>query len=113
MTVTEIMVAEDNGSKLIKLFPGNLLGPSYIGSVKEIFPHVCFMPTGGVEPERDSIAAWFKAGAAAVGMGSKLVSKPLMDAERYDTMEERAKHVLDIIAHYMKTEAEKAHAVTH
>ena len=113
MTVTEIMVAEDNGSKLIKLFPGNLLSPSYIGSVKEIFPNVCFMPTGGVEPERDSIASWFKAGAVAVGMGSKLVSKPLMDAERYDTIEERSKHVLDIIAHYRKTEAEKLHAVSH
>jgi 2-dehydro-3-deoxyphosphogluconate aldolase / (4S)-4-hydroxy-2-oxoglutarate aldolase len=113
MTVTEIMVAEDNGSKLIKLFPGNLLSPSYIGSVKEIFPNVCFMPTGGVEPERDSIASWFKAGAVAVGMGSKLVSKPLMDAERYDTIEERAKHVLEIIAHYRKAEAEKAHAASH
>jgi 2-dehydro-3-deoxyphosphogluconate aldolase/(4S)-4-hydroxy-2-oxoglutarate aldolase len=108
MTVTEIMVAEDNGSQLIKLFPGSLLGPSYIGAVKEIFPKVSFMPTGGVEPERDSISAWFKAGACAVGMGSKLVSKPLMDAEHYEAIEERAKHVLHIITHYRKGEAERA-----
>ena len=107
MTVTEIMLAEENGSQLIKLFPGNVLGPSYIGAVREIFPKVSFMPTGGVEPERDSIASWFKAGACAVGMGSKLVSKPLMESERYDTIEERAKQVLNIIINYRKPEAEK------
>jgi 2-dehydro-3-deoxyphosphogluconate aldolase/(4S)-4-hydroxy-2-oxoglutarate aldolase len=108
MTVTEIMVAEENGSQLIKLFPGSLLGPSYIGAVREIFPKISFMPTGGVEPERDSISAWFKAGACAVGMGSKLVSKPLMETERYDTIEERARQVLDIITNYRRQEAEKA-----
>ena len=92
---------------MIKLSPGNVLGPSYIGAVREIFPKVSFMPTGGVEPERDSIASWFKAGACAVGMGSKLVSKPLMESERYDTIEERAKQVLNIIINYRKPEAEK------
>jgi 2-dehydro-3-deoxyphosphogluconate aldolase/(4S)-4-hydroxy-2-oxoglutarate aldolase len=111
MTVTEIMLAEQAGSQLIKLFPGNVLSPSYIGAVKEIFPGLAFMPTGGVEPERDNISAWFKAGACAVGMGSKLVSKPLMENERYDTIEERAKQVLTIIANYRKPEAEKVAAV--
>ena len=107
MTVTEIMVAEENGSQLIKLFPGNFLSPSFIGSVKEIFPGVAFMPTGGVEPERDSIASWFKAGAVAVGMGSKLVSKAIMENEEYSLLEEKAKHVLDVIVSYRKAEAEK------
>ncbi len=107
MTVSEITVAEQTGSKLIKLFPGNLLGPSYIGAIKEIFPGLAFMPTGGVELERDNIATWFKAGACAVGMGSKLVSKPLMEAEKYDTIEERAKLALNIVINYRKPEAEK------
>ena len=107
MTVTEIMIAEQTGSQLIKLFPGNLLGPSYIGAIREIFPKLAFMPTGGVELERDNISAWFKAGACAVGMGSKLVSKPLLEAERYDTIEERAKTALALIINYRKPEAEK------
>ena len=107
MTVSEIMVAEQTGSQLIKLFPGNLLGPSYIVAIKEIFPGLAFMPTGGVELERDNINGWFKAGACAVGMGSKLVSKPLMENERYDTILERAKTALGIVANYRKPEAEK------
>lgn len=107
MTVSEIMVAEQTGSQLIKLFPGNLLGPSYIVAIKEIFPGLAFMPTGGVELERDNINGWFKAGACAVGMGSKLVSKPLMENERYDTILERAKTALGIVANYRKPEVEK------
>ncbi len=107
MTVTEIMIAEQTGSQLIKLFPGNILGPSYIGAVKEIFPGLAFMPTGGVELDRDNIAAWFKAGACAVGMGSKLVSKPLMESERYDTIEERARLALNLVINYRKPEAER------
>jgi len=107
MTVSEIMVAEQVGSQLVKLFPGNLLGPSYIGAIKEIFPKLAFMPTGGVELERDNISAWFKAGACAVGMGSKLVSKPLMESEKYDTIEERARLALNIVINYRKPEAEK------
>lgn len=107
MSVSEIMVAEQVGSQLVKLFPGNVLGPSYLGAIKEIFPGLAFMPTGGVEPERESIASWFKAGACAVGMGSKLVSKPLMESEKYDTIEERARQVLAIIANYRKPEAVK------
>ncbi len=107
MTVTEIMIAEQTGSQLIKLFPGSILTPAYISAVKEIFPGLYFMPTGGVELDRDNISAWFKAGACAVGMGSKLVSKPLMESEHYDTIEERAKQVLAIIANYRKPEAAK------
>ena len=35
------------------------------------------MPTGGVDATLDSIRAWFGAGVACVGMGSKLVRKDL------------------------------------
>jgi len=107
MTATEIMIAEQTGAKLIKLFPGNLLTPSYIGAIKEIFPGLFFMPTGGVELDRDNMSAWYKAGACAVGMGSKLVSKPLLENERYDTIEERGRQALAIIASYRKPEAVK------
>jgi len=32
------------------------------------------MPTGREEPERESVTAWVRSGAACLGMGSKLVS---------------------------------------
>src|SRR5688572_28313105 len=40
MTPTEIHVAENAGCKLIKLFPGNVLGPSFVSAIKELFPNI-------------------------------------------------------------------------
>jgi 2-dehydro-3-deoxyphosphogluconate aldolase/(4S)-4-hydroxy-2-oxoglutarate aldolase len=97
MTPTDIIAAENAGVKFIKLFPGNLLGPEFMSSIKEIFPKLVFMPTGGVDTTRESIEGWFKAGVSAVGMGSKLVSKKLMESRDYAGIENIAKQVLELI----------------
>ena len=57
-----------------------------------------FMPTGGVDTTHESISAWYISGVKAVGMGSKLVSKALMEAGDYDGIEAISRKVLDIIA---------------
>ncbi|NCW12774.1 MAG: bifunctional 4-hydroxy-2-oxoglutarate aldolase/2-dehydro-3-deoxy-phosphogluconate aldolase [Chitinophagia bacterium] len=97
MTPTEIIAAENNGVKFIKLFPGNMLGPDFLSSIKEIFPKLLFMPTGGVDTTKENIESWYKAGVCAVGMGSKLISKKLMEAKDYATMESETKTVLELI----------------
>jgi len=97
MTPTEIIEAENAGIKFIKLFPGDLLGVGFLNGIKEIFPHLVFMPTGGVDATEESIASWFEAGASAVGMGGKLVSKLLMEADNTKAIEEKAKEVLTLI----------------
>ncbi len=97
MTPTEIIAAENAGVKFIKLFPGNMLGPEFLSSIKEIFPKLLFMPTGGVDTTRENIEGWFKAGVSAVGMGSKLISKKLMEAKDYETIEAETKKVLELI----------------
>jgi 2-dehydro-3-deoxyphosphogluconate aldolase / (4S)-4-hydroxy-2-oxoglutarate aldolase len=97
MTPSEIIAAENSGIRFIKLFPGNLLGPDYLSSIKEIFPSLFFMPTGGVDTTSENIAGWFKAGVCAVGMGSKLISKKLMEQKDYAAMEALTKHVIEII----------------
>ncbi len=97
MTPTEIIAAENAGIKFIKLFPGNMLGPEFLSSIKEIFPKLLFMPTGGVDTTRENIEGWFKAGVCAVGMGSKLISKKLMEAKDYATIESETKKVLELI----------------
>src|SRR5687767_1252384 len=81
MTPSEIIAAENSGIKFIKLFPGNLLGPEFLTTIKDIFPKLLFMPTGGVDTTKENIEGWFKAGVCAVGMGSKLISKKLMRSE--------------------------------
>jgi len=97
MTPSEIIAAENAGVKFIKLFPGNMLGPEFLSGIKDIFPNLLFMPTGGVDTTKENISSWFKAGVSAVGMGSKLISKPLMQEKDYATIEAETKKVLDLI----------------
>lgn len=98
MTPGEIIAAENCGVKFIKLFPGNILGPEFVSSIKDIFPKLLFMPTGGVDITKENIEGWFKAGVCAVGMGSKLISKKLMESKDYEAIEKSTKEVLEIIA---------------
>ena len=97
MTPSEIIAAENAGVGFIKLFPGNMLGPGFLSGIKDIFPNLLFMPTGGVDTTKENIEGWYKAGVSAVGMGSKLISKPLMEAKDYATIETETKKVLELI----------------
>jgi 2-dehydro-3-deoxyphosphogluconate aldolase/(4S)-4-hydroxy-2-oxoglutarate aldolase len=97
LTATEIILADDLGAQLLKLFPGSLLGPGYLAAIKEIFPDLLFMPTGGVETSEENLNSWFKSGASAVGLGSKLISKNLVDAKDYPGIESLTKQTLQIV----------------
>lgn len=97
MTPSEIIKAENLGAKVVKLFPGNLLGPSFVSAIKELFPNLLFMPTGGVELSVQNIGGWFKAGVCAVGMGSKLVSKEVMEGKKYAELTEATKEAIAIV----------------
>jgi 2-dehydro-3-deoxyphosphogluconate aldolase / (4S)-4-hydroxy-2-oxoglutarate aldolase len=97
MTPSEIIAAENAGVGFIKLFPGDMLGPKFLSSIKDIFPKLLFMPTGGVDTTKENIEGWYKAGVCAVGMGSKLISKDLMAAKDYATIEAETKLVLALI----------------
>ena len=83
MTPSELIRVNQAGIRLVKLFPGNLLGPAFVLSVKELFPDLLFMPTGGVEPKTENLTAWFHAGVSAVGMGSKLLTKSAIDKKEF------------------------------
>jgi len=97
MTPSEIIAAENAGIKFIKLFPGNMLGPEFLSGIKDIFPKLLFMPTGGVDTTKENIEGWFNAGVCAVGMGSKLISKKLMEARDYAKIESETIKVLELI----------------
>lgn len=70
LTPTEAITALEAGCDVIKIFPGNLVGPSAISSFKGPLPQGEFMPSGGVDV--DNVDKWIKAGAFAVGTGSSL-----------------------------------------
>lgn len=97
MTPTEIGVAEASGARLVKIFPGNILGPGYISAIKDLFPGMLFMPTGGVEVDSQNINSWFSAGVCAVGMGSKLVSGKLVQDKDFQAIETITRHALSLL----------------
>ncbi len=73
LTPTELMHAQDNGAKLIKIFPcGSVGGPKYLQSLRGPFPHVALIPTGGVSVS--NTADYIAAGAFALGVGGDLVN---------------------------------------
>lgn len=72
MTPSEIAMAEREGVKLVKLFPGDLLGPSFVKAIKPLFPNMRYIVTGGVSLSENNLKSWFESGVHAVGVGSKL-----------------------------------------
>jgi 2-dehydro-3-deoxyphosphogluconate aldolase/(4S)-4-hydroxy-2-oxoglutarate aldolase len=75
-TPTEAQAVFEAGADFVKLFPADTLGPAYLKALRAPLPHLRLVPTGGVD--LNTIAAFFKAGAAAVGVGSSLVSPALL-----------------------------------
>lgn len=97
MTPTEIHVAQNAGCKLVKLFPGNVLGPAFVSGIRELFPGMEFMPTGGVEVNRENMGEWFRAGVCAVGLGSKVISKEVLENKDYATITRLAAEAIAIV----------------
>jgi 2-dehydro-3-deoxyphosphogluconate aldolase/(4S)-4-hydroxy-2-oxoglutarate aldolase len=71
-TMREIVDAMECGADIVKLFPGETLGPAFVKAVKGPLPQASLMPTGGVTV--DNVAEWIKAGAVAVGVGGSLTA---------------------------------------
>lgn len=97
MTPTEIHVAQKSGATLIKLFPGNVLGPGFVEAIKTLFTGVDFLVTGGVEPTEQNIGAWFKAGVVGVGLGSKLITKDVLANKNYKQLETQTTQLVQLI----------------
>lgn len=97
MTPTEIAVAEKQQAPLTKLFPGNILGPGFVKAIKPLFPKMKFMPTGGVEPTKESIQSWLDAGVVCVGMGSNLLSKELIEKKDWSALGVQLSRLVNIV----------------
>lgn len=72
ITVKEIVEAMEVGADIVKVFPGEMVGPSYVKSIKGPIPQAPLMPTGGVS--LDNVGEWIKNGCVAVGVGGNLTA---------------------------------------
>jgi 2-dehydro-3-deoxyphosphogluconate aldolase/(4S)-4-hydroxy-2-oxoglutarate aldolase len=94
-SVSEISTAEELGVEIVKVFPANLVGgPSFVESVLGPMPWTRIMPTGGVHASEESLTTWFEAGAAAVGIGSKLISRSSVAAQDYGAITRQVAQVI-------------------
>lgn len=97
-TASEIGQAEELGCEIVKIFPGSSVGgPEFVKSILAPCPWTRIMPTGGVDPTESSLKEWFGAGIVAAGIGSKLVTKEMLDAKNYVGIEKKVRETVDLI----------------
>lgn len=96
---SEIELAEELGSEIVKIFPANLMGGAeFVRSVLAPCPWHALMPAGGVEATRENLQTWFKAGVACVGMGSNLLRKDWIKAGEFEAISRAVADVIHWIA---------------
>jgi 2-dehydro-3-deoxyphosphogluconate aldolase/(4S)-4-hydroxy-2-oxoglutarate aldolase len=97
LTPTEIVAAHGAGADLVKVFPASAVGgPAYLRALKGPFPAIGLVPTGGVTLE--TVGAYIKAGAAAVGVGGELVSRDAVRAGDFRAIGSTGRQFLEAIA---------------
>jgi 2-dehydro-3-deoxyphosphogluconate aldolase / (4S)-4-hydroxy-2-oxoglutarate aldolase len=96
-SLTEIAKAEEWGCEIVKLFPGDIYGPTFVKCIKGPQPWTNIMPTGGVVPTIENLSGWFDAGVSCVGIGSQLISKEIIVNKDYDKLTTAVKNVLEMI----------------
>jgi 2-dehydro-3-deoxyphosphogluconate aldolase/(4S)-4-hydroxy-2-oxoglutarate aldolase len=101
-TLTEIVTAKEHGSEVIKVFPGSVLGPGFVSAIMPVVPDLKLMITGGVEPTRENLTAWFRAGSMCVGMGSQLFTKDILQSRNWDLLTEKVAQALELVKQIRK-----------
>ncbi len=97
-TPSEIYKAWKLGAGMVKIFPAISLGPQYIKDLKGPLNQVKLMPTGGIN--LTNAIAWLQAGATAIGMGSELFDKKIIQNKNWKALLAHFEHVVKIIKEY-------------
>jgi 2-dehydro-3-deoxyphosphogluconate aldolase/(4S)-4-hydroxy-2-oxoglutarate aldolase len=95
LTPTEVVTAWQAGADLVKIFPSDVMGPSYLKALRGPLPQVRLMPTGGVNLE--TAAEFLRAGACALGVGGSLVEAKAIDAGNLQRITELATQFVEIV----------------
>lgn len=96
-SVSEIGFAQEAGCDLCKVFPGEVLGASFIKAMKAPMPWSNLMVTGGVKPEESNLKSWFNAGVMCVGMGSNLFPADKIKAKEWSSITKISSETLEIV----------------
>ena len=94
-TPTEILAAWEAGADIVKVFPAEVVGPAFIKALRGPLPQIRLMPTGGVD--LTTAAAFLKAGACCLGIGSQLVEPAAVAARNFDRLRDLARQYASIV----------------
>src|SRR6516165_9185818 len=94
-TPTEILTAWEAGADIVKVFPADVLGPTFFKAVKAPLPQVRMMPTGGVD--LTTAATFLKAGACALGVGGQLVEAKAVAERNFDRLRDLARQYVAVV----------------
>lgn len=95
-TPTEAQAVHESGADFVKLFPADTLGPAFIKGLRAPLPHLRIVPTGGVDLH--TLAAFMKAGCAAVGVGSSLISADILARDDWAALTVLARQYVEAMA---------------
>lgn len=101
-SVSEVGYAQELGAEVVKVFPGDVVGPAFVKGIKAPMPWSNLMVTGGVTPTEENLSKWFSAGVTCVGMGSNLFPKEVVAAKDWDKITQMCKEALAIITRIRK-----------
>lgn len=96
-TITEVVNAQLLGADIIKIFPASVLGPGFVSSILPVVPNLQLMATGGIEPNLQSLSAWFNAGIVCAGLGSQLITKEILARGDWATLKHKVVEAITII----------------
>jgi 2-dehydro-3-deoxyphosphogluconate aldolase/(4S)-4-hydroxy-2-oxoglutarate aldolase len=95
LTPTEALLAHDSGADFVKIFPADQFGPTYIRNILAPLPMLQVVPTGGVTPE--NAGDFLAAGSVALGVGSSLVSKGVLEKGDWAELTRRAQRFVQAV----------------
>jgi 2-dehydro-3-deoxyphosphogluconate aldolase/(4S)-4-hydroxy-2-oxoglutarate aldolase len=96
MTPSEVIAAWQAGSMLVKVFPcAPIGGPAYIKALRGPYPQIPMIAAGGVNQE--TAADYILAGAAALGIGGRLIPKTAIENRQPEQISELARRFLRIV----------------
>jgi 2-dehydro-3-deoxyphosphogluconate aldolase/(4S)-4-hydroxy-2-oxoglutarate aldolase len=93
MTIKEVVEGMEAGADIIKIFPGELFGPTFVKAIRGPLPQARIMPTGGVSV--DNVGEWIKAGCVAVGVGGNITAGA--KTGDYQSITDKAKQFVEAI----------------
>lgn len=96
-TPSEVGYAQELGAEIVKIFPGDVVGPGFVKGIKAPMPWSNIMVTGGVTPTEENLNKWFSAGVMCVGMGSNLFPKDVIASKEWGKITQLCKDALAVI----------------